>query len=194
MSQCVSPWVYPIRDSLHFLDLIDYFLSNVGEVFNCNFLKNFLGAFLFSSSSGTPITRMLVCLILSQRPLKWSESRSAVSDSLWPHGVYSPWNSPGQNTGVGSHCFSRVSSHPRDWTQVSHIAGAFFTRWATREAQTSLRLSSIFFHSSSFILLFSSYFHHSIFLLTYPFCPSYSATASFLGIFNSGSCVTHLFA
>ena len=26
------------------------------------------------------------------------ESRSVVSDSLWPHGPYSPWNSPGQNT------------------------------------------------------------------------------------------------
>ena len=23
-------------------------------------------------------------------------------DSLRPHGLYSPWNSPGQNTGVGS--------------------------------------------------------------------------------------------
>ena len=33
---------------------------------------------------------------------KWSESRSVVSDSLQPHGLYSPWNSPGQNTGVGS--------------------------------------------------------------------------------------------
>ena len=32
--------------------------------------------------------------------MKWSESRSVMSDSLWPH--YSPWNSPGQNTGVGS--------------------------------------------------------------------------------------------
>ena len=31
-----------------------------------------------------------------------SESRSVVSDSLQPHGLYSPWNSPGQNTGVGS--------------------------------------------------------------------------------------------
>ena len=26
-----------------------------------------------------------------------------MSNSLWPHGLYSPWNSPGQNTGVGSH-------------------------------------------------------------------------------------------
>ena len=31
-----------------------------------------------------------------------SASRSVVSDSLRPHGLYSPWNSPGQNTGVGS--------------------------------------------------------------------------------------------
>ena len=32
----------------------------------------------------------------------FSESRSVMSNSLWPHGLYSPWNSPGQNTGVGS--------------------------------------------------------------------------------------------
>ena len=31
-----------------------------------------------------------------------SESHSVVSDSLQPHGLYGPWNSPGQNTGVGS--------------------------------------------------------------------------------------------
>ena len=31
-----------------------------------------------------------------------SESRSVKSNSLQPHGPYSPWNSPGQNTGVGS--------------------------------------------------------------------------------------------
>ena len=31
--------------------------------------------------------------------------------------------------------FSRGSSQPRDWTQVSHIAGGFLTSWATREAQ-----------------------------------------------------------
>ena len=31
--------------------------------------------------------------------------------------------------------FSRGSSQSRDWTQVSHIAGRFFTSWATREAQ-----------------------------------------------------------
>ena len=30
---------------------------------------------------------------------------------------------------------SRESSQPRDPTQVSHIAGRFFTIWAIREAQ-----------------------------------------------------------
>ena len=31
--------------------------------------------------------------------------------------------------------FSRGSSQPRDQTQVSRIAGGFFTSWATRQAQ-----------------------------------------------------------
>ena len=33
---------------------------------------------------------------------EWRESHLVVSDSLQPHGLYSPWNSPGQNTGVGN--------------------------------------------------------------------------------------------
>ena len=32
--------------------------------------------------------------------------------------------------------FSRESSQPRDWTQVSCIAGKFFTSWATKKAHT----------------------------------------------------------
>ena len=35
--------------------------------------------------------------------------------------------------------FSRGSSQPRDWTQVSCIAGRFFTIWATREALYAFR-------------------------------------------------------
>ena len=31
-----------------------------------------------------------------------SGSLAVIPFSLWPHGLYSPWNSPGQNTGVGS--------------------------------------------------------------------------------------------
>ena len=34
--------------------------------------------------------------------MRWPKYCSVVSNSLQTHGLYSPWNSPGQNTGVGS--------------------------------------------------------------------------------------------
>ena len=34
--------------------------------------------------------------------VKWNERRLVLSDSLPPHGLYSPWNSPGHNPAVGS--------------------------------------------------------------------------------------------
>ena len=40
----------------------------------------------------------------------YCESCSVMSDSLRPHRLYSPWNSPGQNTGVVAFPFSRRSS------------------------------------------------------------------------------------
>ena len=33
---------------------------------------------------------------------KWSESHSIMSDSSRPHGLWSQWDSPGQNSGLGS--------------------------------------------------------------------------------------------
>ena len=39
--------------------------------------------------------------------------------------------SQGQNTGVGSLSLLQGSSQPKDWTQVSLIAGGSFTSWAT---------------------------------------------------------------
>ena len=47
MSWCVSPWIYPVWDSLSFQDLIDCFLSCIREFFNYNLLKYFLSSFLF---------------------------------------------------------------------------------------------------------------------------------------------------
>jgi len=41
------PWVYPVWDSLGFLDLGDYFLPHLREVFNYCLLKYFLMPFLF---------------------------------------------------------------------------------------------------------------------------------------------------
>src|SRR5574341_201905 len=47
MSWGVSPWVYPVWDSLGFLDLGGYFLPYFREFFNYYLLKYFLMAFLF---------------------------------------------------------------------------------------------------------------------------------------------------
>ena len=64
---------------------------------------------LFPRPRGDPAPRCTSVFIFYPSPLcsshttfLESESHSVVSNSLRPHGLYSPWNSPGQNTGVGS--------------------------------------------------------------------------------------------
>ena len=44
---------------------------------------------------------LLILSVISSEKSE-SESCSVMSSSLRPHGLYSPWNSPGRNTGVGS--------------------------------------------------------------------------------------------
>ena len=44
-------------------------------------------------------------------------------------------DSPGKKTGVGCHALPKRIFTTRDWTQVSHFAGRFFTVWATCGAQ-----------------------------------------------------------
>ena len=58
-----------------------------------------------------------------------------MSDSLQPHGLYSPGNSPGQNTEVGSLSLPHGIFPTQGSNLGLHIAGRFFTSWATREAQ-----------------------------------------------------------
>ena len=50
------------------------------------------------------------------KPVKKSGNCSVTSDSLRPYGLYSPWKSPDQNSGVGRFPFSRGSSQHRDRT------------------------------------------------------------------------------
>ena len=66
--------------------------------------------------------------------------------TLRPHGLYSPWNSPGQNTGAGSRSLLWGSSQPRDRTQVSCIAGEFFTSCIRRGARGAWQMHG--FHTS----------------------------------------------
>ena len=69
---------------------------------------------------------------------KWS--CSVMSNSLWSHGLYLPGSSvhgifQARIPEWAAISFSSGSSQPRDWTQVSCIAGRCFTIWATRKAQ-----------------------------------------------------------
>ena len=81
-------------------------------------------------SGNTPFRKLL--------QINESESCSVVSNSLWPmdytvHGILQA-----RKLEWIAFPFSRVSSQPRDSTQVSHIAGRFLTSWATREAHCKL--------------------------------------------------------
>ena len=98
---------------------------------------------------------------LSHQGIPWSESHSVMSNSLWSHKLYSPWNSPGQNTGVGSSSllqgiFPTQGSNPdlphcRIWVGFHRIHIGFFTSWATREAPTISKFSlfSYFLNNSN---------------------------------------------
>ena len=70
---------------------------------------------------------MLLCL-LAQLCLTFCDPMDYSPPGSSVHG-----DSPGKNIGVGCHALQ--SSPPRDWTQVSRIAGRFFTSWAMKEAQ-----------------------------------------------------------
>ena len=104
-------------------------------------------------TSASPLFASLSFSVCTERKESESASHSVVSRSLRPRGLYSPWDSPTQNTGVGSLCllqgifptqgsnhkgsprilewvaypFSSGSSRPRNRTGVSCITGTFFT-------------------------------------------------------------------
>ena len=94
------------------MDGIVYFEKNYGQIGYCR--------------------RRRVCLVskLQKTKVKVKVSRSVMSDSLQPHGLWParllcPWISPGKNTGVGSHSFLQGICLTQDQTWVFCIAGRF---------------------------------------------------------------------
>ena len=83
------------------------------------------------------LPEMLICTSADSICVSWSDvkSYSVVSTSLWPHGYSDQVIFQARILEWVAIPFSRESSQPRDRTQVSCIADAFFTSWATREAQ-----------------------------------------------------------
>ena len=80
-------------------------------------------------SSVTCLPSYPICAVLS---------RLVVSDSLGPHNCSLPGSSvhgdsPGKNTGLGCHFLLQGIFPTQGWSQVSYIAGRFFTIWHTRK-------------------------------------------------------------
>ena len=74
----------------------------------------------------------------SQVEMWESESHSVVSDSLWVHGLSTVHRIfQARILEWAAFPFFRGSFPLRDRTQVSHMAGRYFTSWATREAHRS---------------------------------------------------------
>ena len=107
------------------------------------------------STSGTLIQ---MTILFHPNYYSESESCSVMSDSFRPHGLYSPWNSPGQNTGVGS---------------LSPLQGIFPTHWHCRWIlyQLSHKGSPLSLWLLDFYLLFT-YFQPPT--LSCRVCPTYS--------------------
>ena len=81
------------------------------------------------------ITMIIISVLKKLETSKICESYLVVYNSLWPHGLYTVHGIlQARILEWVAFPFSTGSSQPRGRTQVSCIAGGFFTRWATREA------------------------------------------------------------
>ena len=91
-------------------------------------------------------------VLFSRDQVKWSESRSVVSDYLWPHGLYSPWNSPGQNIGVGNLSFLEgiFPTQGSNWG-FPHCRQIFFLPAEPPGKPQNTRVSSLFLLQSIFL-------------------------------------------
>ena len=101
------------------------------------------------------IPKFISGYLLGQFKVGWkSESHSIVYNSLQSHGMYSPWNCPGQNTGVGSlslfqGTFPTQGSNPGlphcRWIlyQLSHKGGPRIPEWVFFSSGSSLPGSGI---------------------------------------------------
>ena len=116
-------------------------IRSTGDKFGLNWcLKQWVGNSLIVLSPSPAIWCSLY------KWCKWSESHSVISNSLQPHGLYSPWNSPGQNTGVGNlsllqgifpsqgsnpglpHCRHKGSPRITEWVVYPFFSGSSWPR------------------------------------------------------------------
>ena len=98
----VSPWIYPVWDSLCFLELIDYFLSHVREVFHYilfNFLENADKYYLLplcrvclykSFPVGIFLSKISICLKIMDGKRCYELKLAAFKSSILPLNTFPP--------------------------------------------------------------------------------------------------------
>ena len=81
-------------------------------------------------------------------------SCSVVSDSLWPHGLLCPWNSPGKNTGVGCHSLLQIFPIQRSNLGLPHCKQILYHR--SHQGGQYARLSAPLLNATILLCLHSS--------------------------------------
>ena len=97
------------------------------------------------SASHQGRTQLIVLVVA----VKGSESRSVMSNSLWSHGLHSPWILQARILEWVAFPFSRGSSQSMDQIQVSHIAGGFFYQLSHQGSPRILKWVAYPFSSGS---------------------------------------------
>ena len=120
-----------------------------------------------ASNLNSVLKKVILC-IFSWRGIVFQRRNCSLSDSATPGTVMRPprrlraWMPQARMLGWAAIPFSRGSSQPRDRTQVSHIAGRFFTLSATRKApQTATWLMTREWKNTSFLITGSVFIHLS---------------------------------
>ena len=119
------------------------------------FLKKILSQKLFwciytqdNMQQISPWIRVCVCVcvcvcvshsVVSDSVIPWTVARQALLSMEFSRQEYRNWL-PCPPPGATELPYQ--SSRPRDWTQVSHVEGRFFTIWPTREAMWERLLNS----------------------------------------------------
>ena len=96
------------------------------DIFSRHFCWVSCGSSLYILDTSPESERDCVLCLVTQSCPTLCDPRDCNPPGFSVHG-----DSPGENTGTGSHTSSSRSSQSRNQTQVSSIAGGFFTIWAT---------------------------------------------------------------
>ena len=127
------------------LDNFDPIAKSISKPLPHRFIRNYVVAGSVVASSSVFFSKMKNFYI----NFKYIKA-SVVSDSLQPHELYSPWNSPGQNTGMGSLSLLQGIFPTQGLNQASCTAGWVVYQLSHKRSPRILEWVTYSFSSRSF--------------------------------------------